>query len=259
MQRTDGAERPLGAAAERPPDIIVLTKTWTHHSAHSGYAWLGPALGARTVVCRPFGSLPGRAAARLWAKLFPHRPWQFGYGLEERIAEERAFWLALRRRADIVHVTNADEQLDVLTRRAGLLPGRLVATFHMPAASLEGRARAGWRELPALAGAVTVARSEVAPLAALLGPDKVAWIPHGIDTAAFRPAAFVPSATLRLVFVGKMMRDFEVAHRVADLCARERLDVVLDVVIPERHWSFFTGCGNVRRHAGLTEAALVAL
>lgn len=249
----------MTTAAETPLDIVVLTKSWAHHSSHSGYAWLGPALGARTVSSQPFTSLPGRAAAKLWGKLRGQRPWQFSYGLEDRLAEERVFWLALRRRADIVHVAYADEQLDVLARRARLLPGRLVATFHLPVSSPENPQRAAWRQLRNLAGAVVVAQSEVAPLAAVLGADKVICVPHGIDVATFRPAPFAPAPSLRLVFVGAMMRDFELAHRVLDRCARERLDVVLDIVTPRRCWDFFTGCDNVRRHAGLSEAELVAL
>jgi glycosyltransferase involved in cell wall biosynthesis len=263
-ERVDAANRRSGWAAmttatETPLEIVVLTKNWAHHSHHSGYSWLGPALGATTVSSRPFTSLPGRAAATLWGKLRGQRPWQFGYGLEERLAEERTFWLALRKRADIVHVTNADEQLDMLVRRARRLPGKLIATFHLPASATESPKRAAWRHLRNLAGAVVVARSEVAPLAALLGADKVICVPHGIDVAAFRPAPFVAATTLRLVFVGAMLRDFELAHRVADLCARERLDVVIDIVTPRRCWDFFTGCDNVRRHAGLSEAELIAL
>jgi glycosyltransferase involved in cell wall biosynthesis len=67
------------------------------------------------------------------------------------------------------------------------------------------------------------------------------------------------SAELRLLFVGLHMRDFEVAHRVADRCARDGLAVVFDVVLPANRFSFFTGCDNVQRHSGLSDAALVEL
>jgi glycosyltransferase involved in cell wall biosynthesis len=84
------------------------------------------------------------------------------------------------------------------------------------------------------------------------------YVPHGIDTPVF-PIGQGGQGVLRLVFVGLHMRDFEVAHRVADRCAQQGLDVEFDVVLPAARFAFFTGCGNVRRHTQLADDTLIEL
>ena len=55
------------------------------------------------------------------------------------------------------------------------------------------------------------------------------------------------------------MRDFEIAHYVADRCVHEGLDINIDVVLPKDRFSFFTGCANVNRHCKISDTALLEL
>lgn len=240
--------------------VVCVTKRWDHHTPSGGYDRLAAYL--RSVeVRRPYlTSSAGRVAEKAWSFLIGEKPHLLKYRFEDRLAEEKAFWIACCRRAQIVHVFYGDEQMDTLLRRANLLPGRLVATFHLPLSLTRGRIGKAQRDLVRhLAGAFVVASSEVAELAAILGDEKVAYVPHGIDTGAFTPGPGNARGPLRLIFVGLHMRDFEVAHKVADRCAREAVDIVIDVVLPPDKHAFFTGCGNIRRHSRISEAQLIAL
>jgi glycosyltransferase involved in cell wall biosynthesis len=241
--------------------VVCLAKRWEHHARASGYNRLVDFLDVRTVSRAQLASEAAKLAARLWDYRFgKKRSYMFDYHLGDRLAEEKAFWLALTLRADVVHALYGDEQLDLLLRRAWLLPGHLVATFHLPAEHSRDRFEKLQRdELRRLSGALVVASGEVPAFASWLGAEKVMYVPHGIDTSAFPVGNGGQVRTLRLVFVGLHMRDFEVAHRVADRCAQENLDVEFNVVLPAARCAFFTGCDNVRRHSEISDDALIEL
>lgn len=242
--------------------VVCLSKTWPHHASGSGYSRLADHLDA-TVVARPrLDSLPARLVEKAWSYWADRRDYLYDYRFADRLAEEATFLTALRRRADITHVLNGDEQLDTLLHRRALLPGRLVATFHLPIANCRDRFERIQPELlRRVDGAIVISRREAPAFREWLGADKVVCIPHGIDIAAFTPPPPAPRAPgkLRLLFVGVHMRDFEVAHAVADRCAQAGIDIVLDVVLAARWHMFFTACRNVRLHAGIDDAALLAL
>ena len=206
-------------------------------------------------------SIPARIAEKGWNFFFGNKPYLYKYGFEDRLAEERAFWTAVCHRAQILHVLYGDEQLDLLLRRAPFLPARLVATFHLPVTATRDRfERAQKEEIKRLSGAVVQSSCEVSELAHWLGAEKVIFIPHPVDIDAFTPRQIsVHSTTARFLFVGFHMRDFEVAHCVADQCAFQGLDVIFDVVLPPDKLGFFEGCSNVRRHSDISESALIAL
>ncbi|MEC5387209.1 glycosyltransferase family 4 protein [Uliginosibacterium sp. H3] len=241
--------------------IICLNKRWKHHSASGGYDRLADALGATDVRSQDIRSLPGRVTAKVWEQTLGKNSPVWSYSFNDRLAEERAFWLAWRQKADIVHSAYGDEQLNMLLSRAKRLPGQLTATFHVPAFATRDRFERTQKDLlKRLGGAVVVASSEVPQFSEWLGEEKVLFVPHGIDIHAFTPPAqHKPAETMRLLFVGYHMRDFEVAHYVADRCAQEKLDVILDVVLPEAKFSFFTACTNVARHSNINEGELIEL
>jgi glycosyltransferase involved in cell wall biosynthesis len=240
---------------------IVIEKRWTHHTKSGGYDQLGKFLSAHRVQRSHLRSMPGKAAGKVWEHFYSHKLSKnlLDYRFGDRIAEEKAYWLALATRARIVHVLYGDEQLNILLRRASLLPGHLIATFHLPAERTRERFEHNQKaELSRLSGAVVVASREVPSFATWLGSEKVMYVPHGIDTAAFPMGEGNDGQAMKLIFVGEHMRDFEIAHRVADRCARERLNATIDAIVPERCSGFFCGCDNVRVHSDISDEALIA-
>lgn len=240
--------------------LITLEKRWSHHARAAGYNRLGDYLGGQRVSRLPLTGSVGQLVSKAWNWLHGQPAHLFDYGLGDRLAEERAFWLALATRPHIIHALYGDEQLDLLLRRAPLLGSRLVATFHLPSErTCERFEHLQRHELSHLAGAIVVASYEVPTFAQWLGPDKVLYVPHGIDTEAFVAGPGNRGDALRLVFVGLHMRDFEVAHRVIDRCAANGVNADFDIVLPAQRWSYFTGCERVRRHSELSDDALVEL
>jgi glycosyltransferase involved in cell wall biosynthesis len=245
--------------------IICLTKNFKVQTPSGGYDQLATYLNAKTISRSAISSLPMRVAEKAWHFGFGDKPHLFshlshGYRFEDRLCEERAFWRALRDRADIIHVHYGDWALDMLLRRRRLLPGRLVATFHLPADAVAERFERTQREaLQRLDGAVLLSSADLPAFSAWLGPEKVMHIPHGIDTDTFRPADFASRKTARFVFVGMMLRDFETAHRVIDRCREEQLDAEFVIVIGAAGRAYFTGCTNARIVSNISEPELIAL
>ncbi len=244
---------------------ICLTKEFKTQSASSGYDRLAEFVSAAAVRRTVIASLPMRVAEKAWHFGFGDKPHLFshlshGYRFEDRICEERAFWRAIRTRAEIVHVLYGDWMLDTLLRRERFLPGDLVATFHMPADAVADRFERVQKALmQRLGGAVLLSSRDVPAFSAWLGPEKVIHIPHGIDIDAFRPAKFIARKTARFLFIGMMLRDFEVAHRVVDRCREDQIEAEFVIVIPPAGRSFFTGCSNAKILSGITEPDLIAL
>jgi glycosyltransferase involved in cell wall biosynthesis len=241
--------------------VLCLTKRWAHHTPSGGYDRLANALGALEVRRHRFRFAPLVAVDKVsqlaYARL---KPYLLDYRLGDRLAEEQAYWASWLRGADIVHVLYGDEQLDTLLRRAPAMRARLVTTFHLPAERARERfERVQTHLVERLAGAIVVSTVQLADFRRWLGPEKVCYVPHGIDTAIFRPGERHQRAELRLVLVGFHMRDFFVAHRVMDRCAIEGLNVTLEAILPEDTHSFFTACSKVILRSRVPEAELIRI
>ncbi len=241
---------------------LFLTKRWQHHSPAGGYDQLAAAFPGATVVRRvPVSSRAAKIGDLMWHKW--SRAWEnlVDYQYGDYLAENRVLWEAARGGVDVVHALYGDEQLDLLLRRRRRLRARLVATFHLPTENVTQRwAHRQAHLLGGLDAAVVVSRTQLADYRRWLGEGRVVFIPHGVHTERFRPAApAAPGERLRLLIVGEHMRDWDAMHRAADRCAAANLPVEIDAVLPRSCAQFFTGCDNVRVHHGVPEDALIEL
>lgn len=183
------------------------------------------------------------------------------YCYEDRLAERRALLHTWRHPTRVVHVLYGDEQLDLLIRNRRLLRAKLVATFHLPFYRSRQRFEAQREMLSRGVDHFIAVSSDLAEdLGRMFGKDRVSYVPHGIDTSAFRPGDFPNrQGPLRLLTVGHHMRDLEVVHRVADYAAVNGLPVEFQYVGPTRAFDSFLGCDNVELLTDLNEAALIQL
>jgi glycosyltransferase involved in cell wall biosynthesis len=240
--------------------ILCLDKRVARHTTSSGYDRIAAYLNGENLKRPDLGNGVGRIAEKAWNFFRGEDPYLLRYGFEDRIAEERAFWKAILTRADVTFMPYGEEQLGTLLRRARYLSGPLVATFHVPFARESHRfEKIRKNAVRNLAGVFVLASSEVAPFSEWLGENKVMFVPHGIDIDIFLPGVGNTGTMARFVFVGRHLRDYEIAHIVADRCAREGLDVVFDVVLPTALMSFFTGCANIQPHIDISEIELIRL
>jgi glycosyltransferase involved in cell wall biosynthesis len=241
--------------------VSCLTKRWHHHTASGGYDRLGSQNGA-TVFQRTeeLGALH-RVLRRLWRMRSCNRSHLIDYTYEDFLAEWKLLARAWYRKPDVVHVLNGDEQLDLLLRSRWLLPSKLIATFHLPAFRVADRFERIQKHLLAgIDAAIVVSRYQLKDFRCWLGWDRVAYVPHGIDTRRFCPADDdSPRRQVRLIIVGEHMRDWEASHRIIDECNARKLPVLFDAVVKHSLRSVFTGCANMCLHTGISESELIRL
>ena len=241
--------------------VTCLVKRWSIFTPSGGYDHLASAVGA-TIIRRPEAiGYAWRVAGKTWKKRTNTGAYLLDYRLEDWLAEQQLLAKCLLNPPDVVHVLFGDEQLDLLLRRRRMLRCPLVATFHLPAERVRQRFEHFQpEEIKGIDAAIVLATTEVAKFQRWFDASKVVYIPHGIDTSQFRPSGREPAGNkLKLLIVGKHMRDWEVMHRVIDEAHRDNLDIHFEVVVPSQHFPYFTGCSNVTLHARLPESDLVAL
>ncbi len=241
--------------------VIYLEKRWEHHTQSGGYHALASAPSGKTIGRPDTGGSAHRFLRLVWRSLA--RPqYLVDYRYEDCLAElNLIFSSRFGANADVVHVLYGDEQLNLLLQYRLLLRCPLVATFHLPPTLVEERFTTNHRHiLDRLDMAIVVSRSQIADFERWFGPDRVAFVPHGIDTEKFCPGASNPgTGPVRILTVGENMRDWESLHRILDECSALKLNVGFDVVTRPDRFAFLTGCRGVRLHANISEEELIAL
>lgn len=202
-----------------------------------------------------------RIRRRLWYLRSRRHRYLVDYWYEDLLAEQRLLANAQIEKPDLVHVLYGDEQLDFLLHERRLLPCPLVASFHLPSRRVIDRFERYQKELlTRLDAAIVVSRCQLHDFQRWLGPDKVVYVPHGIDTRRFCPGNRTERRNkIRLIMVGDHMRDWEAWRQIIDQCDAQRLPVQIDVVVKQSRRQMFAGCTNICLHANLPEEQLIRM
>ena len=241
--------------------VMCIVKRWEHVSPSGGYEQLAAAVGSQVIRRRLSRNIFHRFKSGLWWRLASPKPYLLDYRYEDWAAELQVLCRSHIQKLDVIHILNGDEQLDLLLRRRSLLSSPLVASFHLPAHRVSDRFEKIQKHL--LSGldlAVVVAKCQLAAFRSWLGPDRVVYVPHGIDTNKFCPNGEVPLRnSLRLMTVGNHMRDWRVLDEVICRCHALQLPVEFDIVTSDHGLSRANGFPNVRLHCGISEEALIRM
>jgi glycosyltransferase involved in cell wall biosynthesis len=240
--------------------VTCLVKRYDHHTASGGYDRLAGAVGAQVIMRKQIPGLFGKAANGIWRQLTPNKGYAPVYDVGDWLTELQALTTGFFWPPDVLHVLY-DSQLYLLAKRRKLLRCPLIVTVHGAFADPSyTRPLDAFPKGLGIDVAVVVATSQIAPLQRLIGPRKIVYIPHGIDTDRFRPKDYTLSpGKLRVLIVGHNMRDWFVIHRTIDEINRQGLDVEFHVVTAEHLFPFLTGCDNLVLHSQISEAELVDL
>jgi glycosyltransferase involved in cell wall biosynthesis len=246
------------------PKVECLVKRWQHHTASGGFDRLAREVGAGMVQRTNERTTWAKVLAILWRRRTRTRSYMVNYQFGDYLAEWRMLWRMQWRHTGVVHALYGDDQMDLLLRRRNFLPCPLVATFHLPTSNYymlpERFGRVQKHLVTGLDAAVVVSKCQLADFGNWFGPEKVIYVPHGIDTAKFCPGPRSGERFVaRFVMVGDHLRDWETMHRVVDECHARKLPVRFDVVARRQHWSRFTGCANTFFHEGISEDKLLEL
>ena len=235
--------------------VRYVPKRVAHHALHSGYDVLFAACGMKQAYSGLFSRLadwiPKWIAWRVWS-LRP-QPSQHS-GLKAELAAVP--WTATGR-GHLCHFIYGEDTFlfTPLWKRSKNL---CVATVHYPPAVLSQRVNPG--SLKSLDAIIIVGENQREWLSKIVGPDKIHFCPHHVDTDFFCPAdnTSLDATHFRLVCVGHLFRDYDALLRVLRLLrTRHGHNVSLDVVGLQGHSNHpLVNEPDVRMHRGITDEAL---
>lgn len=230
------------------------------HAGPSGYDRLADYLNCRVLEPPSVWTLPRRAFARVLRPL-QRRSGSLWYHRDAVYDEAVAALWWLRSSGQVFHFLYGENS----HRYLGCMKGwgrknAIVCTYHTPPDRFRELVT-DTNHLTRLDGIVVMSTSQMDFFARFVGPDRVHFVPHGIDVDYFRPLSGSTGNGdgFRCIFVGTHMRDF-VALR--DACAiLERRDSNLRVAVVTRAMfrDLFRGTGNVDFYSGISDAELLSL
>ena len=193
-------------AIPTPPPVYSIRHAYRHHAGPSGYHRLGEWIGEPVRLSAPMYWL-GETLLRVPAKLVSWYGGHFEYSRHDFVMEAQTLMHMRRHREAIYHFLYAEKSFKLLAHARGLNGHRMVGTFHHPQEHYSWLFRST-AHLRALDHAIVVSTQQIPFMETLVGPGRVTFIPHGIDTAYFTPAD-APRADrpLRCLFAGSHLRD----------------------------------------------------
>ncbi|GFO64813.1 glycoside hydrolase family 99-like domain-containing protein [Geomonas paludis] len=224
-----------------------------HHSPHSGYdRFLDYIPHRRLPKAVSFDAVSDAERERLYQQAKQEVSW---YNPSDLELESAVNELAPGRHRHVCHYLYGENSL-YHTERSQDPNKKVFVSFHQPPAAHQEFVR-NREPLKNVDGIVVVGTNQIPFFSQFVAPEKIHFVPHGVDTDFFRPNPGLKKED-RILFVGNWLRDFDTLVAVSKLLAVKAPELVLDVVTLERNRPYFDGCCNVRFHSGIPEAELLA-
>lgn len=226
-----------------------------HHAEYSGYGRLIDYIDVKVIYgeTRFFYRF-----AKPIAKLHSQKAGVFNSGSVLKMIELYQVLMKFRDQKNIVHFLNGERDV----RHIGFLKKKFpntffCATFHKPPEILKAEIT-DTSSLKMLDGVICVGENQVTFLKDWLGIDKVAYIPHGVDTSFFKPNPKIRKQN-SLLFVGQHLRDFEMFNRTIFRLSEEVKGLVVKVVLHPAYVSKIVVKPNIEVFTDLDDNDLLKL
>ena len=243
--------------------IVVLNRSFPHHSAYSGYRQLirrqEDAFELERLAGWVPGGIPGAALARI-----AMRTGRAAYTRESLGYELAALRRMARSPRAIYHVLYGEDDYHHLARAAPMLRragGRLAASFHQPPDIFDFAVpnRSAARILPMLDAALVTTSHQADHLARWMDSERIHRVPLGVDCAFFSPAPDGSTngrGALRCITVGLWQRDFVLLEQLTREAADLGLLLSFTVVSSPEVVETFAAIPGVTAYSGISDEQL---
>jgi len=233
--------------------IRYITYRQSHHSPHSGYDRLAQFSG-EIIQARPLSHGLVRNRLMWWIA-----NGVIAYDRTALATEIKAAWHMLKDNRAIYHILYGENTYHYLGWLNNVKHNRLVATFHLPPGALREMVRIDWH-LRRLSAIVCVGRTQIEHFSRILSPERVFFVPHGIDTDFFSPPANFEERDPNLcLFVGSYLRDFPTLRGVIELVAYRRPQVRFVAVTSPQNYDRIGKHPNLILKSAVSEEDLLSL
>lgn len=239
--------------------IRFVAYRYGHHSPHSGYSRLAE-----------YGSKYfGGQVIRVEKPLSPHiirerMLWQLakgtpGYNRASMAAELEVAWRILREREFIYHFLYGETTYHYAGQLNNRNQNRIVATFHWPPAEIRNVVQIDWH-LRQLSAVICLGRNQQEFFSNIIDPQKVFYVPLGVDTDYFAPPASNDTRDPNLcVFVGENYRDFPTLRGVIELVAYCRSQTRFVGIMPRNVYPLLGSHPNLTLRSKIPESEFLEL
>ncbi len=237
--------------------INILTLRMRHHANASGYDQLINYLDADIITTNHNLTIIERALARTCRTIIKNSN-SLWYHRANFITEVNAAWRWISKQKQIFHFLYGENSYRYLGKLKLFRPGnRIICTYHTPPTRFKELITDN-KFISLLDAVVVVSTVQLELFAEMLGPERVHFVPHGIDTDYFQPDVSQKNhKILRCISVGSHLRDFQTLARVAKLLKSEEIQFI--VVAPEKHRKVFDGMANIDFHSSINDKKLLQL
>ena len=240
--------------------VNLISMRMRSHAGPSGYDRLADFWGAPMIHPVSQWTFVQRAVARSFRFLI-NRSGSLWYHRDSFYSELHAARQWFRKRGQIFHFLygeNSHRYLGCLK-----LAGRrnsIVCTYHTPPDKF-CRVVKKKNHFARIDAIIVVSNSQTEFFSDLVGPERVFYVPHGIDVDYFKPKSKEtnPATDLRCLFVGNHLRDFDTLARTAEILASSSNNVRFSVVASRKVHSYFTGMKKIELYAGISDEKLLEL
>lgn len=239
--------------------IIMISFRMSGHSGASGYDRLQDFIDNKLITNTEEWTFSRRAVARV-LRFMVRRSGSMWYHRANLLSELNAANLWFRHRGQLFHFLYGENSYRYLGNLKRLGPRNvIVSTYHTSPDSFREVVH-NKRHLTRLDAAIVVSTVQMELLSGIIGPERVFYVPHGIDVEYFKPKAKPAdgSGVFRCLFVGSYLRDIETLVRTAGMLESNRT-MRFSVVTRPDLLSKFEDLGNVDTYAGVGDDRLLAL
>jgi glycosyltransferase involved in cell wall biosynthesis len=133
---------------------------------------------------------------------------------------------------------------------------KFIATFHKPPETLN-RLISNKKYVKKLDAAIVVGSNQLDYIKKSFEIKNVFYIPHGIDTAFFKPSYNLrPTDKKVILFVGQHLRDFSVFNTTVELLLQENENYIVNVVLRKEYASKVLKHSRITVYSGISDIDL---
>ncbi len=241
------------------PEAVLISLRLGGHAGASGYDRLQEYLDCRLIRPPAHWSLAQRTLARS-LRFMNRRSGSTWYHRDSLLGELCAAGHWLRRKGQVFHFLYGENSYRYLGALKSLgTRNAIVSTYHTPPDKFVQVVK-DRRHLSRLDAIIVVSTMQAEFFSTLVGPDRVIYVPHGIDVAYFKPggSSHDQREEFRCLFVGSHLRDFDTLANTARLLGSDR-NLRFTVVTRPDNLTRFSGMTNVTGLSGVNDQQLLAL
>lgn len=236
--------------------VTLVYNRFGHHAVHSGYDRMNAYLKAEHFNGDDSGWVE-KIIPRRVVRSIVWRAKVGAYKSEHLFAEMQLARKLIGVRREIFHFLYGEDAFCYSGFVPRLKNKKIVATYHQPPEYFE-KVISRRNHLSKLDGLVTVSKNQYDYFSKFVDPEKIAMIPHGIDTEYFRPGT-QSRKNKQCLFVGNWLRDFGTLRKVVETIKAGDDEVDFIIVTTVKGMKKIEGLKDADIRYGIDEEELLKL